>query len=129
MSSAYFKVFGSSLCIFKNNLIHSFTFIFGCAGSLLLFGLFSHCGKQGLHTLVAVHGLLIVLVSVVAEHWAPCRLNSCGSQTLEHRLNSFVTQTELLCGMWDLHGPVIKPVSPALAGRLFITQPARKQFS
>jgi len=47
-------------------------------------------------------------------------------QYFGHRLNSCGTQTELLCGMWDLHGPGIKPVSPALASKLFITQPARK---
>ena len=55
-----------------------------------------------------------------------CRLNSCGSWTLEHRLNSCGKQTELLYGMWDLPRPGLQPVSPALAGRLFITQPARK---
>ena len=34
-------------------------FIFACAGSWLLHGLFSSCGKQGL-LFVAMHGLLIV---------------------------------------------------------------------
>ena len=42
-------------------------FIYGCAGSSLLCGLFSSCGEQGL-LLVAVHGLLIVVASLVAEH-------------------------------------------------------------
>ena len=29
----------------------------------------------------------------------------------------------LLCGMWDLPGPGIEPVSPALAGRFLTTGP------
>ena len=62
-------------------------FVFGCAGSSLLRGL----------SLVVVHGLLIGVASLVADHglwgmWvsvvAACRFNSCGSQALEHRLNS-----------------------------------------
>ena len=49
-------------------------------------------------------------------------LSSWGSQALEHRLNSCVWAS-LLCGMWDLPGPGIKPVSLALAGRFFTTEP------
>ena len=41
--------------------------IFGFTGSWLLLGLFSSCGKWGLLS-SAVHGLLIVVVSLVAEH-------------------------------------------------------------
>ena len=48
-------------------------------------------------------------------------LCSCGSRALEHRLNSCGTGTQLLCGMWDLPGPGIEPVSPALTGRFFTT--------
>ena len=40
---------------------------FGHAGSLLLHGLFSSCGKWGL-PLVAVHELLTEVVSLVVEH-------------------------------------------------------------
>ena len=29
-------------------------------------------------------------------------------------------------GIWDLPGPGIKPVSPALAGKLFTTEPPEK---
>ena len=32
----------------------------------------------------------------------------------------------LLCSMWDLPGPGIKPVSPALAGEFFTTEPSGK---
>ena len=41
--------------------------IFGCAGSLLLHGLFSSCGERGLF-LVAVHKLLIAVDFLAAEH-------------------------------------------------------------
>ena len=39
-------------------------FVFGCAGSLLLCGLFSSCGEQGLLFIVA-HRLLIAVASLV----------------------------------------------------------------
>ena len=64
-------------------------------------------------SLVVVPGLLIAVASLVAEHWlqgvwasgvAACGLNSCGSRALEHRLNSCVSQAQLLRGMWDLPG-------------------------
>ena len=42
-------------------------FIWGCAGSLLLGRLFSSCSEQGLLSLM-MHGLLIVVASLVAEH-------------------------------------------------------------
>ena len=43
-----------------------FIFIFGCAGSLLLCGLFSSCSEWGL-LLVAAGGLLIAVASLVVE--------------------------------------------------------------
>ena len=54
---------------------------------------FSSCGKQGLLSFVV------------------CGLNSCD------------TRTQLLCSMWDLPGPGVKPVSPALAGGFLTTGP------
>ena len=44
-----------------------YLFIFGCAGFLLLKGLFSSCSEQGL-LFIAVHGLLIAVASLVTEH-------------------------------------------------------------
>ena len=43
-------------------------FIFGCIGSSLLHVAFSSCGERGVLLLVVVCGLLIVEVSLVAEH-------------------------------------------------------------
>ena len=46
--------------------------------------------------------------------------SSCDSWALEHRF------WVVFCSMRDFFGPGIEPVSPALAGRLFITKPPRK---
>ena len=81
---------------------------------------------------VAVRGLLIVVASLAVEHglqgaWASVvaagRLSSCGSQTLECRLSSRGARAQLLHGMWDLPGPGLKPMSPALAGRFLTSVP------
>ena len=45
-------------------------------------------------------------------------LSSCGSQAVEHRLSSCGAQVSLLRSMWDLPGPGLEPMSPALAGRI-----------
>ena len=50
-------------------------------------------------------------------------LSSFDSRALKHRLNSCVAWSWLLHSMWDLSGPGIEPVSPALAGRFFTTEP------
>ena len=50
-------------------------------------------------------------------------LSSCGSWALEHRLSSCGAQADLLCGMWDLPRPGIKPMPPAVASRFFTTEP------
>ena len=55
-----------------------------------------------------------------------CGLRGCGFQALEHRLRICGTRAELLCSMWDLLGPGIEPVSPALASVFFTTEPSRK---
>ena len=67
---------------------------------------FSSCGEWELH-FVVVHGLLLAVASLVAEPGA--QVSSCGTR-----------------GMWDLPGPGIKPVSPALAGGFLSTAPPGK---
>ena len=52
--------------------------------------------------------------------------SSYGSQILEHRLSSCDTQAQLPRGKWDLPGSRIEPVSPALAGDFFTTEPRGK---
>ena len=71
---------------------------------------------------VAEHRLLARWTSVVAARG----LGSCGSRALGHRLNSWAARIYLLRGMWDLPRPGIEPVSPALAGGFFTTEPSEK---
>ena len=52
--------------------------------------------------------------------------SSCGSRALERRLSSCGAQAQLLCGMWDLPGPGLEPVSLALAGGFLTTAPPGK---
>ena len=53
-------------------------------------------------------------------------LSSCGSWALEHRLSSCGSRALLLRGMWDLPGPGLEPMSPALAGGFSTTAPPGK---
>ena len=76
----------------------------------------SSCGKRG-PLLIAVRGPLTIAASLVAEH----RLQT-------HRLSSCGSWARLLCGMWDPPRPGLKPLSPALAGRLSTTPPPGKPF-
>ena len=70
---------------------------------------------SGGHNFIAVHGPLTIAASPVAEHRLQTRrLSSCGSRA------------QLLCGMWDLPRPGLKPMSPALAGRFSTTAPPGK---
>ena len=50
----------------------------------------------------------------------------CGAGALERRLSSCGTRAQLPCGMWDLPGPGMGPVSPALVGGFLTTGPPGK---
>ena len=114
--------------------VYIILFIYGCAGSSLLHRLFSSCGEWEL-LFVAVWGLLTAVASLVAEHgfWgsqasvaAMRGLSSGASQAPEHSHSSCGTWARLLLHMWDLPRPGIEPVSLALAGRFFTTEPPGK---
>ena len=78
---------------------------------------FSSCGKWG-PLFIMVRRPLTIAASLVAEHrLQTCRLSSCGSWA------------QLLRSIWDLPRPGLKPVSPALAGRLSTTVPPGKPLS
>ena len=77
-------------------------------------GGFSCCGAWALG----------VRASVVAARG----LSSCGSRALERRLSSCGTRAQLLHGTWDLPGPGLEPVSPALAGGFLTTAPQGKSL-
>ena len=68
---------------------------------------------------------LLLLQSTGSRHAV---FSSCGSQALGRRLSSCGTRAYLLCSMWDLPGPVIEPMSPALAGGFLTTAPPGKSF-
>ena len=55
-------------------------------------------------------------------------LSSCGSRAVERRLSSCGTLASLLRGMWDLPGPGLEPMSPALAGGFLTTPPPEKSL-
>ena len=102
---------------------------FGCAGSSSLCRLFCSCREQSLLSTCGVwvfHCIDLSLLqaeykvqSVQASVVVARGLSSCGSRIPEHRLNSCDTWAQLLCGIWDLPGPGIEHMSPALAGRFF----------
>ena len=52
--------------------------------------------------------------------------SSCGSWALECRVSSSGAWAQLLRGMWDLPGPGIEPMSPALAGGFLTAAPPGK---
>ena len=53
-------------------------------------------------------------------------LNSCGLWVLEYGLSNCGAWTWLLCSMWNLPGPGIKSVSPALASGFLSSVPPGK---
>ena len=108
---------------FLNKFIYFYLFIgFGCIGSSWLRARFSlvvasraysslWCAGFSLQWLLLLQSTgSRVQASVVVAH----RLSSCGSWAL------------LLHGMWDLPGPGLKPISPALAGKFLTTVPPGK---
>ena len=122
------------LFIFKINLFMCL-FMFGYVGSLLLrAGFLSSCSESGL-LFIVVCRLLIAVASLCcgapalgarASVAVACGLSSCSSWALEHRLSSCGARAQLLHGVWDLPGPGLEPVSPALAGRFLTTAPPGK---
>ena len=99
-------------------------FIFGCIGSCLLHGPFSSCSEWGLLSGCSAqapgcNGFPCGQAKAVGR--VGC--GSGGCRALEHRPNSCGARAYLVQGMWDLPGSGIKPMSPALAGGFFTTEP------
>ena len=116
----FFKIYLSLLC-----------WVFVAAHGLSL------VAASGGYCFVAVRRLLIVVASrcrawalgVRASVVVACGLSSCGSRALERRLSSCGARAQLLHGMWDLPGPGLEPVSPALAGGFLTTAPPGKSHN
>ena len=85
---------------------------------------FSSCSEQGL-LFVEVRRLLIVVASLHCRAWA---LGKQASVVVAHGLSSCGARAYLLCSVWDLPGPGLEPVSPALAGRFSTTVPPGKSL-
>ena len=104
-----------------------YLFLFGCVGSSLLHAGFLWLHRAGATLLLrcAVFSLLwlLLLQSTGSRH---AGFSSCGSWALEHRLNRCGARAYLLSIMWDLPGPGLEPVSPALAGGFLTTVPTGK---
>ena len=96
---------------------------------------FSFGAANGLYSVVVLCRLLIAVVvllqstglqsawaSVVVVHG----LHSYSSWSPENRLSSYVTWPLFLQSMWDLPRRGMEPMSPALAGRFFTTEPSGK---
>jgi hypothetical protein len=97
-----------SLFLFKQYLLLAQLGLPCCAQA------FSSCSEWGLIWLWCTGFSLWWLPLLQAMHSRCAGFSSCG------------TQVELPHGMWDLHGPEIKPMFPALAGRFLTIRPPRK---
>ena len=98
-----------------------YVFIFGGAGSLVLcMRAFSSCGAQAFHC-----GGFYCGIQALGQ----VGFSSCGSQALEPRLSSHGTWAYSSQGMWNLPGPRIKSMFPALAGGFLSSGPQGKSES
>ena len=106
----------SSCVFFKKFIQLIYFFIFFCIGSLLLCTGFLQLRCFSLRW-------LLLLWSTGSRCTG---FSICGSQVLERRLSSCGSWAQLLHSMWDLPGPGLEPVSPALAGKFLTTAPPGK---
>ena len=120
----------------KHSNIHPKSFFKNIYLFLAVLGLcccvgFSLVVESGGYSPVGAPGLPIAAASLVVERglWgsqasvvAACGLTSCGSRTLEHRLNCCGARVYLLHDTWDLPRSGIEPVSPVLAGGFLTTE-------
>lgn len=102
-----------------------YLFLFGCTGSLLLHGLSLVAVSRG-YSFIAVPRASRCSGFSCCGTQAPesTGFSSCGSWALEYRLSSCGVWPYLLWGMWDLPTPGIEPVSIALQGGFFTTEPS-----
>ena len=111
----------SILLVFFNNFMYLFIWL--CCVFLAAWA-FYQLTEQGLLSSYEKHGLLIAVVSRVAEHGLQARglqyLQILGSRAQAQQLWH---TAQLLSDMWDLLRSGIKLLSPAMAGRFFFTEP------
>ena len=90
------------------------------------YGLFSISGKQGLLSSCGAWANCSDFCWSGAQALKHMSFSSGSAWALEHRLNSCAAQAYLLQGMWDIPGSGIEPMSSALAGGFFTTEPPGK---
>ena len=93
---------------------------------LFLCRLFSSCGKWD-YFLVVVHGLPIVVVSLVAEHWLNSTQASVGvSLGLQSKGSGVVAHGWVAVQHVEPSWTGLEPMSSALAGGFLTTEPPSK---
>ena len=110
-----------------------YLFIFGCAGSSVLLGLFSSCSKQGLYSSRSAQSSHCSFLSRFRV-WTSGHVGFSRCCTWAQLLWLLGSRTQANCdsqalllhGKRDLPGSGIKPMSPALVGRFFTTEPPGK---
>ena len=95
------KISTLPVVIFFKIYMYTYIVIFGCAGSLLLLGLFSRYEKRGLLSSCGVRASHCSGFSCCrAQALGHAGFHSCSPWAPEHRLNSCGTRVKLLCSMW-----------------------------
>ena len=111
-----------------------YLFIFGCVGSSLLRACFlqlrragatlrcsawaSHCGGFSCCGARALGMRASVVVARGRPQLWLAGIRSCGSRALERRLSSCGARASLLRDIWELPGPGLEPLSPAIGRRI-----------
>ena len=104
--------------IYAYSCIHIHLHFFCCAGSLFLCTGFLQLQRAGDTLQVQCTGFSL---------WGLLLLQSTGSGALG--LQQLCTWVQLLPGVWNLPGPEIKPVYPALAGGFLTIGPPGKSYT
>ena len=116
-ASLYFFIF--LIMIFKNKFIY---LLLRCV-FIAARGLSLVAASGGYSSLWCAGFSLRWLLSFRSTGSRRVGFSSCGSWALERRLSSCGAQAQLLRSMWDLRGPGLEPVSPALADGFLTTAP------
>ena len=112
----------------KDFLICVFSFFFFLINLFIYFGLHWVFIAAWKLSLVAESGGYSSLRCVGFSCWETQALGTQATVVVVHGLSSCGTGAWLLCGMWDLPRPGLKPVSPALAGEFLTTVPPGKSL-
>ena len=97
----------------------SILFVYDCAGSSLLHGLFSGCGQRGLLSSCRVWHLITVASLVLSPGSRRAGFSSCGSRAFEHKFSSCGARVDSLplshqgipsSSILNVYSPVIQTI-------------------